>query len=247
MRVKSVVLSSLLSSSLLVSANASGFKTGYYLGAMGSYSYAKNSTYGDLRIDYNNTVINPKATKTNQKKTILGVGVVGGYRKVMDNGFVVGFHNNVSTERGSFRGVVKYGDVTVGTALERNLSYEMRIARVLQVSPSLVLGKVINNNFMLFSRVGLSVVRFATQHSEKSQAMTTKEPKRHVTNVGYQGELGVEFAINPRLSLMGSVSYEWHNTVKVDSGKLYNNLGGKSHIEFKPRYVNTVLGVVYKF
>ena len=247
--IKKVFSVAVLATGIISIAGASNLKTGYYVGLNGSYSYANHSCLGDLDIVGNdNLTVKPESQKENQKKTILTLGMSGGYRHIYSNGFVMGFNADFAIDRGSVRTIAKYDDIAVSGLPHFSLRVETRVSKVFQVSPALIFGKVINNKCMLFTELGVNISKFNLESRRILGVVGNFSDKTapSTTSIGYKGGLGIEYAVNNRMSVVGMASYEWHNTVKVSIGELIENYPGKHHVGFKPQYINTSLGVRYK-
>lgn len=156
--------------------------------------------YEQMRINYNSTYTNnigpvvSSSRVTSSKGGFSGDVILGG-RMVYSNCFVAGLE-----VAGTFTTGKNSRNQTLGGA---NLTY--RTKRSVSVVPSIVLGWLINDQFMLYEKTGWVTTEMNTQVTHAAVLPTQKYSKKVM---GVAPVLGLEFAANKLFSVRAEVGME---------------------------------------
>lgn len=209
------------------------FQSGAYAGATFGFSLMNSSIKDSLFIP---VVINKNA-QSRTSHTHLVTDLFTGYRFFMNNGLFTGLELSISLDKNKNCKTF---------ALTKTLKSDTKLSSRYKIIPTLALGKRLSPKWLGFTKVGLSVARFKSQHIMRSA--TAMEQERFSTIAhGVKGSVGLEYAHSNKVSTIGSLSYEHFKNIK----RTYKNIspwqGEKGRGSIKPRYITAQIGILYHF
>jgi len=242
--MKKVVSFSLLSLALFASevVASSHFHSGFYVGAQGGYSHfwGRMKDYFDDGHNVNNSITRTSSLK--KKSGVIGEILVGG-RYVFHNGFTLGgdvsfgYSGQRLSSRLLHRDVILFGDT---------------VKRTYVVTPGITMGKIFSSKLHSFIKLGLGISRFKNKLEDLpipiagrvSPYLSFRSPSTHF---GFSPTLGLEYAWTQRISLLGSMNYEYYKKLR----KNYVNPLVPPPVSFytsttRASFLNIKVGVLFK-
>lgn len=228
----------LASKSLAV--DSSYYKTGPVLGTGLGYS--------SLSINARDTLFLMDGLPTNGefKKTKRNNGFVvdlfSGYRFLINKSFIFSLNLSFSKDTNSVKS-------TIGIPTTSAIS-QTKIYRQFSVTPDLTAGYIFCQQWMAYLKLGLSISRFNLENKVIGRDAVVSTDKT-VTKFGVKPTIGIEYAINRKVSFFTDFSYEYVSSMKKDlknpSAPNVFILGATHDLKSSPHYVTGKIGVLFKF
>lgn len=236
------VLASTVSSSAFAEGNTSSFHNGAYIGANVGLSYKHMSGHEKESFDFGG-LLTGKASRSPHHYSPMGE-ILGGYRHFFNNNFMLGGELAASLDPKALRSKRK--------ALTAVTSSSASLKQKFALTPQVVVGRTFAQKWMAFAKLGMAIARYdvKVKNFDPTGAVNFSNSHAHKTLLGFAPSIGVEYALNQKVSLNGTLSY-------VHFGKLSKNLKGNvisapttdlTHkIRVRPSTLTAKVGVTYNF
>lgn len=219
-----------------LATGSSLFKSGVYTGLTLGYSYMNAGVQESLSL--------PALLGGDSSSKGRGTrhGTLGeltlGYHHIFENDFLMGFEVGVAKDNHVIRRNSELGGLLSNIKLQRSF----------QITPALVMGKVFSEKWLGFAKLGVSFSRFKVRHSIGMSGVPEFMDTGVKTERGLSITLGIEYALTTHMSTVGMVTYEYFNKIKKELMQLPAPFIPSSNtLSFKPYYVTTKVGIVYRF
>jgi hypothetical protein len=217
------------------------YHTGFYGGALVGWS-RMDVRVKDLFITDEELFESSLLTKKKHKDSVIGELLVGGryvFHSLCDDPTTVALEVSGTLDDNKVKSNLNH--VTGGP------DSQIKFKREYAIIPSLVFGKVFCCHWHGFFKIGLGISRFKTKYTNLNDTTITFSKKK--TQVGVVPALGLEYAINKCISLVGTAAYEWYpgvnsifqNTVPPITGTFADD-----HVKVKPHFYNLKVGILVK-
>lgn len=215
-----------------VASNPSLFSSGAYTGAAVGYSYMNSSAQESILIP--GFGIDASDKKKGKRHGLVGELLIG-YRHVFPNTFFLGVELGAAKDNNAFQKTL-FLDV-----YEANVKLDRRW----QLTPSLVVGKVVSEKWAGFLKVGVPFSKFHLRHSIQLVGGTPRTETQTKTQRGISATVGAEYAFTQHVSAIGTVTYERFNALKKEIAPPL--AGSSNRVSVKPYYITAKLGFLYRF
>ncbi len=227
------------------STTASSFKSGFYLGAQAGYSQMKGKIDGVVDVDGPGGDTPPISASNsgNKSKSRAVADILIGGRYILKNGFSLGGDVSTGYDGNSIASTLYHPGIgpSGGTPFKNTLK------RTYFILPSLVIGKTFSPRFLGFIKLGLSISRLKNEVHNIGGENFLRSSK---TAIGFSPAIGLEYACNQKISLLGTLCYERFGNIK----KIHKNITGQpvdaaseyQSIFRKPQFFTVKFGVIIK-
>lgn len=228
------------------SARTSHYKSGVYLGVQEGLSYMSGRISDAW--DPNDPLFNTtphSSDKSVSNATLISEVMIGG-RYLCASGFFPGAEIAFSFANHRLTNTFFFTEPNLGNLPGLfNPTFERRSV----IIPSLVLGWAFKNNFHVFAKFGLGISRFKTKVSvvENNNLHEIKSFSKNETKYSFAPSIGVEYALSPHFSIIGTLSYERYKESQLISRA---NTGGApddiNRFRVKPSIFTQKIGLLIK-
>lgn len=211
------------------------FATGFYGGAMVGWSHMRAKLKNQFVLtEPADFAQNTTLRKSKSSDSVVGELFLGGRYLFCDDltaGLEVAGDLDNHSEKNTF---------------EHDLArFQVKFKHRFTLIPSLVVGKVFACNVHGFIKLGVGISRFKTDLFNLDDQTSFKKNK---TKYGFVPAVGLEYAVNHCISVLGTVSYEKYQQIKSNFS---NVVLGPEFItsdtaKVRPRFMATKLGVLIK-
>jgi opacity protein-like surface antigen len=239
MTLKSSILAvtSVLLLSTSVFANQKGlFKSGAYVGASFGYSRMHGKVNDSINIPFPVNIYY-SASGSNSSNGIVG-GIDLGYRHFFNNGFLLGIEAGIARDN---------NELTKDLRLNTTQTTRTKLKSSYIITPAVVFGKTLNNRWLAFAKLGVSLRKFTGTHNIKGTTRNIDD-KFNTRKAGSLAAVGAEYAFSDKVSATGSVSYERFGSINRSLPSYSTAAGEKDEVNIKhPSYITAKVGIIYKF
>lgn len=216
------------------------FKSGFYLGAQAGYAQMQGNIKGTLHQAIPGSNLPPSDSQSTNAKKSRPIGeFLAGYRHLFTSGFMIG------------------GELAVGYSghkitsqtfnhFNRKVFFKTSVERTYFATPSIVIGKVFSRQWLGFLKLGLGISKFKSLTQNVDEHFDFRGKK---TQIGFVPALGLEYAATPRVSLLGSISYEIYGKVQKKFNQVLDaDIAGTHQYAFstKPKFITLKIGLIIK-
>jgi len=121
---------------------------------------------------------------------------------------------------------------------------DVKFFRQYAITPAITVSRVFQTYWNFIGKLGLGISRFKT----KMDDVTTGEHfRQQKTQIGVVPSLALEYAITTYLSVIGTVTYEYYDSVSVTFRNADNMKGRVTNRVKNVQYVATKIGIIAKF
>ncbi|ARN84622.1 outer membrane protein [Candidatus Nucleicultrix amoebiphila] len=230
---KVLLLTAITASSPLMAVSSHFYKPGFYAGLAAGHSYMRSDVKESVFIP---ALINTNGSGTAKKHGVVGE-ILGGYRYFFANGFLTGLELGMAVD---------------SNRTEKNLQLDVLRGRSTLKSsfkfmPALVLGKQFSDRWLGFVKLGASINRFKGSHEIYLANRLAASENFKATKAGIMIGVGVEYAFSDKFSTVATLGYENYGNIKQSYKTFTGPAFDKNSGGFKPSYVTTKVGFIYKF
>lgn len=215
------------------------YQTGFVAGGSIGYTAMRNNVSKDGFVALPNFLGASKNTE-NAKGFLFSLDT--GYRYLFAKDWLVALNLSVSKDFAK----TKKTDVLVRT---HNTTVET--SRLFHVTPSLMIGKIFSERWMVFADFGLSISRFKLKGSTAGAApLVAQKISKIFTKVGFAPAIGLEYSVNQNLAVTTKFTYEYFGATQKEMGPMVDPAviaGTKYKTKVKPSYFTGKIGLMYKF
>lgn len=185
---------------------------------------------GKFRDFLSSTGFGDKGLKTNN-------GVIGellfGYRYFWFSGINLGLELAANLESTHLKKIVNPG-----------ILWAVKFEREYSIVPAIMVGRVFECQWNFFAKVGLGISRFETKVAVLA---TGNNFHSHKTELGVVPSMGMEYAINRELSVIGTLTYEYYYKVGTHFSNVLIAGDHGANTMKRIQYVATKVGFIAKF
>jgi opacity protein-like surface antigen len=219
------------------SGNTAGnlYKSGAYTGASIGYSHMHTRVKDTIAIPIAPNLDSDERGKA--KAHGLYFDVFGGYRQFFENHYLIGFELGIGRNNNSDNKKFENNNFLITTRVKSKYKF----------MPALVFGKQLNERWLMFAKVGVSLARFEGARIRGIDGGIDVKEHFKKRKAGFMGSLGAEYAHNEKLSTIGSITYERFGAIKCNYTATNTTVGEQNTGSFKPSYVTAKIGLAYRF
>ncbi len=207
------------------------YKTGFYGGAQLGYEYMHTK----LKAHFDNgSGVTYRRSGTEETSGLLAE-VYAGYRYLYSNCMMLGFELGGVFNTNAARERLNYPNEPA--------NFKLRSKRLFGIIPSVVVGKVFQERFMVYGKAGLAISGFESkiEHTNTNQQYTKDK-----TLVGFAPSLGLEYAVTTSASARFELGGEFYGSTKKKAAVDVNGSAGSVKFSAKSNMLTAKVGVVVK-